>query len=167
MAHRLPAVVVALLALPVAAFAEPPILEHQPSACTVPDKPVSLCATITDDSQVAKARLYFRAAGEKYWNVLDMAFGGISFCGTLPAPRGGKVQVVEYYIQAIDDTYEAQRTSTYELRVQGDDQCGFPPLATDAQKAAAITIYATHKKQGKKLDDAFLATGVTFVPVTH
>ena len=167
MSRRLPLLVPSLLVLPALAGAEPPILEHQPSACTVPEKAISLCATITDDSQVAKARLYFRASGEKYWNVLDMTFGGISFCGTVPAPRAGKVQTVEYYIQAIDDSYEAQRTSTYELRVQGEDACGFPPLETDAQRAAAMTIYGTHKKQGKKLDDKFSSVGVTFVAVTQ
>jgi hypothetical protein len=155
----------ALLALlPAALLAEPPVVEHQPSPCTVAEKPISLCATITDDSQVAKARLYFRVANDKYWNVVDMAFGGISFCGTLPAPRA-KVQALEYYIQGIDDTYEPQRTSTYQLRVQTEDQCGFPPIETDAQKASAITVHATHKKQGKKLDDdAFNPAGVTFVP---
>ena len=146
------------------AGAEPPVLDHQPSPCTVPEKPVSLCATITDDTQVAKARIYFRPTGEKYWNVVDMAFGGISFCGTLPAPTT-KAQAIEYYVQAIDDEFETQRTSTYQLRVQGDGQCGFPPLETDAARAAAITVFATHKKQGKKIDDHFRPVGVTFVPV--
>ena len=163
MRRVLPLVVVGTLAG--TAGAEPPVLEHQPSPCTVPAKAVSLCATITDDSQVAKARIYFRASGEKYWHVVDMAFGGISFCGTLPAPVQ-KTQAVEYYVQAIDDEFDTQRTSTYQLRVQGDGQCGFPPVETDAQRAAAITVYATHKKQGKQIDDDhFLPTGVTFVPV--
>ena len=58
MIRRTTPAVLALL-LPLAAVAEPPVLEHQPSPCTVPDKPMSLCATITDDTQVAKARLYF------------------------------------------------------------------------------------------------------------
>jgi hypothetical protein len=161
---RVRGLALALAVLPLAARAEAPIVEHQPSPCTVPDKPISLCATITDDNEVAKARLYFRKTGEKYWNVIDMAFGGISFCGTLPAPRA-KTAALEYYIQGIDDTYEAQRTSTYELRVQGEDQCGFPPVESDRQKASAITVYATHKKQGKKIDDgAFNPAGVTFVP---
>jgi hypothetical protein len=153
-----------LLGIAAASWAEPPVLEHQPSPCTVPAKAVSLCATITDDSQVAKARIYFRATGEKYWNVVDMAFGGISFCGTLPAPHT-KAQSVEYYVQAIDDEFETQRTSTYQLRVQGDGQCGFPPVETDTARASAITVYATHKKQGDKIDDHFERAGVTFVPV--
>ena len=161
---RRPVLAALALLLPAAVLADPPVVEHQPSPCTVAEKPISLCATITDDTQVAKARLYFRVANDKYWNVVDMVFGGISFCGTVPPPHA-KVQALEYYIQGIDDTYDQQRTSTYQLRVQTEDQCGFPPLETDAAKAAAIKVYATHKKQGKKLDDdAFNTTGVTFVP---
>jgi hypothetical protein len=152
--------------VPAVLAADPPIVEHEPAPCTVPDQAVSLCATITDDSQVAKARLYFRVANEKYWYTVDMAFGGISFCGTLPAPRP-KVSAIEYYIQGIDDQYEPQRTSTYQLRIQSEDQCGFPAVEKDKAKAAAITVYATHKKQGKKIDDAFSPAGVTFVPAAQ
>jgi len=150
---------------PVLALADPPAVDHQPSPCTVPDKPISLCATITADADrnVAAARIFFRPMGDKYWNTVDMAFTGISFCGTLPAPRAGKVQTVEYYIQATDDQFEPQRTSTFQLQVQSPDQCGFPPLEKDAERAAKITVHATNSKQGKKLPDEFDPTGVTFV----
>ena len=70
-----------------AAAAEEPDVAHQPSPCTVPGKPISLCATVTDDGQVAKVRIYFRPAGEKFYSFVDMTFTGINFCGTLPAPR--------------------------------------------------------------------------------
>ena len=43
--------------------------------------------------------------------------------------------------------------------------CEFPPLEKDAKRAASIRVFATNKKQGKKLPDEFLPTGVTFVPV--
>jgi len=32
-------------------------------------------------------------------------------------------------------------------------------------KAGAIKVFATNRKQGKKLDDAFALAGVTFVPL--
>ena len=147
------------------ASAEAPAVEHQPSPCTVPNKAVTLCATVTDDGQVAKVRLYFRASGEKFYNAVDMAFGGINFCGTIPAPREGKLQSVDYYIQGIDDEYESKRTSTYQLTLQPEGACEFPPVEQDAQKTASIKVYATSEKQGKKLDDAFVAAGVSFVPV--
>jgi hypothetical protein len=148
-----------------AAVAEEPDVVHQPSPCTVPGKPISLCASVTDDGQVAKVRIYFRPAGEKFYSFVDMAFTGINFCGTLPAPREGKTQAVDYYVQGVDDEYESKRTSTYQLNVQPEGVCEIPPIEKDAAKAKAITVYATSAKQGKKLDDAFQSAGVTFVPV--
>jgi hypothetical protein len=94
-----------------------------------------------------------------------MAFTGLSYCGTLPAPLEGKLATVEYYVQAVDDQYQPKRTSTYQINVQPEGVCEFPPLEKDAVRAAAIKVFATNKKQGKKLDDAFSGVGVSFVPV--
>ena len=143
---------------------DPPAIDHQPALCTVADKPIALCAAISDDGQVAVARVYFRRVGEDFYSFVPMAFTGVSYCGTLPAPRE-KAKVVEYYINAVDDTYQPQRTSTFRLAVQPEGVCEFPPVEKDAARAASIKVYATNKKQGKKLDDAFSASGVSFVPV--
>jgi hypothetical protein len=147
------------------AAAESPTVEHQPVPCTVPGQPVSLCASITDDKQVAKARVYFRSRGEKFYSFVEMTFGGINFCGTLPAPRERKVEAIEYYVQGVDDEYDAQRTSTFQMNVLPEGVCEFPPVEKDAARAAAIVVHATSARQGKKLDDAFVAAGVSFVPV--
>lgn len=158
---------VALL-LPAAARGDdPPAVEHQPALCTVPGKPISLCAVISDDGTVATARLYFRRAGETYYGFVDMTFTGVNYCGTLPAPREGKIPAIEYYVQAVDNAYQPTRTSTFLLPVQPEGVCEFPPVERDAAKAAAIRVFATNKKQGRKLDDGFVATGVTFVPVAQ
>ena len=162
--RRLAALALAALLVSPAA-AEEPDVAHQPSPCTVPGKPISLCANVTDDGQVARVRIYFRPAGEKYYSFVDMAFTGINFCGTLPAPRQGKMQAVDYYVQGVDDEYETKRTSTYQLNILPDGVCEFPPIEKDASKAAALTVYATSPKQGKKLPSQFASTGVTFVPV--
>ena len=152
-----------LVAVPVAA--DEPDVGHQPSPCTIPGKPISLCANVTDDGQVEKVRIYFRPAGEKYYSFVDMAFTGINFCGTLPAPRQGKMQAIDYYVQGVDDEYETKRTSTYQLNILPDGVCEFPPIEKEASNAAAVTVYATSPKQGKKLPGQFSPTGVTFVPV--
>lgn len=163
---RTPALAVALLLLP-PAFAradDPPAVEHQPALCTVPEKALSLCAAISDDGTVATARLYFRRAGEDFYAFVNMAFTGVSYCGTLPGVRE-RAKAIEYYVQAVDEAYQPQRTSTFRLPVQPEGVCEFPPLEKDAARAAAIKVFATNRKQGKKLDDGFAATGVTFVPV--
>jgi hypothetical protein len=152
------------LSAAVVAAGESPRVEHQPLPCTVPGKPLSLCASITDDNQVAKARVYFRPAGEKFYSFVEMAFGGINFCATLPAPRAGKIDALEYYVQGVDDEYDAQRTSTFQMNVLPEGVCEFPPVEKDPARAGAIVVHATSTKQGRKLDDAFTATGVSFVP---
>jgi hypothetical protein len=158
-------VVLIALGLTRVAGAEAPNVDHQPSPCMVPEKPASLCASITDDGQVAAARIYFRPAGEKFYSFVDMVFGGLSFCGTVPGTRAGKVQTIEYYVQAVDDQYESQRTSTFNMGVSSE--CEFAPLEKDAARAAKIVVHATNQKQGKKLPEEFVATGVSFVPVTR
>ena len=129
---------------------EPPDVEHQPCPARCPDKPITLCATVTDDGQVAKARIYFRAAGEKFYSFVDMAFGGINFCGTLPAPREGKVKAIDYYVQAVDDQFETKRTSTFQMTVQPEGVCEFPPVEKDAAKAAAITVLRHQQQAGQE-----------------
>ena len=157
--------IVLALGLGRTASSDAPNVDHQPSPCTVPEKPVSLCASITDDGQVAAARIYFRPAGDKFYSFVDMVFGGLSFCGTVPGTRAGKVQVLEYYVQAVDDQYESQRTSTFNMEVK--PECEFAPVEKDPARAAAIVVHATNQKQGKKLPEEFVATGVSFVPVTR
>jgi len=154
---------IVLLLLPLAVRgAIPPVVDHQPALCTLPDKAISLCAAVSDDGTVAATRLYFRREGEKYYSFVDMSFTGIDYCGTLPAPRESKVKAIEYYIQAIDNEYESMRTSTYRLPVE--DVCEFAPVEQDEARARAITVFATNGRQGKNLDGAFVRTGVKFVP---
>ena len=154
-----------LLAPAVGGADTPPVVDHQPAFCTVPEKPISLCAAISDDGNVAAARLYFRKAGEKHYAFVDMAFTGLDYCATLPAPRRKKAKEIEYYVQAIDNNYEPTRTSTFRLPVEDEETCEFPAVEEDPERAAAIKVFATSRKQGKKLDGAFVRTGVTVVPV--
>jgi hypothetical protein len=151
----------ALLALPGVLRADPPQVEHQPAPCSVPGRPISLCATVTDDVQVARARIYFRPAGARFYSYVEMEFGGITYCGTLPAPREGKLKAIDYYVQAIDEQFESARTSTYQLAVQPEGMCEFPAVEKDPARAGAIVVHATNRKQGKKLPDGFIAAGVT------
>ena len=165
MRKRLLLAVAALL--PAAAVAqEAPVVEHQPALCTVPDQPLSLCAAISDDGSVATSRLYFRRAGQDFYAFVDMAFTGVGYCGTVPAPRA-RTKAIEYYVQAVDDSYQPTRTSTYRIPVQLEGICEFPPLEKDRAKASTIRVFATNKKQGRKLDGGFVAAGVTFVPATN
>jgi hypothetical protein len=116
-----------VLAAPLVLADEPPAIDHQPVPCTVPAKAIALCAGISDDQNVSAARVYFRKAGADFYSFVDMSFGGINYCGTLPAPREGKIKLIEYYVQAVDDGFQAQRTSTFQLSVVPEGRCEFPP----------------------------------------
>jgi hypothetical protein len=141
---------------------DPPAIEHQPAGCTIPNQAISLCASISDDGTVQKARIYFRKAGEDYYSFVDMVFQGLSYCGTVPAPREGKIK--PQYLQTIDDS-SSPSASTFQMMVQPEGVCEFPPLEKDAKKAGSIRVFASNKKQGGKLPDDFVTAGVTFVPI--
>ena len=83
----------------------------------------------------------------------------------MPAAREDKTRQVEYYVQAVDDQYETHRTSSALIELQPAETCAFAPVDKDPARTQAITVHATHQKQGRKVPDAFVAAGVTFVPV--
>ncbi|HEX9641406.1 MAG TPA: hypothetical protein VGB13_08830, partial [Candidatus Krumholzibacteria bacterium] len=140
---------------------EPPNIEHQGSNCTVPDQRVSVCASIFDDQMVSKARVFFRPQGERYFNYAEMSFNGLEYCSVLPAPRQGKMKALEYYLQASDDAFQTRRGNMNQLVIQESEACPFPPVAQET--STPLTVYATHKKQGDKLDDKFVREGVSFI----
>jgi len=43
---------------------------------------------------------------------VDIAFAGVSYCGTIPGPREGKMQAIDYYMQAVEDQFQPTRTRT-------------------------------------------------------
>jgi hypothetical protein len=143
---------------------EGPDVEAQPVPCTIPEKPLSLCARVTSDGQITAARIYFRHEGAEFFSFVNMTFGGINYCGTLPAPKE-RTKSIDYYIEAVDDNYESKRLSTFQIAVKPEGACDFPPVEKDPTKAASITVHATNKKQGRKLDEAFEPTGVSFIPI--
>ena len=163
--RRLCGVVLLFFCVPALA-GEGPDIDSQPVPCTLPEKAFTICARVTTDGQITAARVYFRREGADFFSFVDMAFGGINYCATLPAPRAAKAKGVEYYVEAIDQNYEPRRLSTFRINVT-DVNCEFPPVEKDAAKAAAITVHATNRKQGRKLDEAFDSTGVNFIPVAQ
>ena len=161
------AVLLALLVSSPALADDPPQVNHQAIPCTVPGAPFTVCAEISDDGAVKAARVYFRAEGEDFYAFVEMSFGGLEYCATLPAPREGKLKSIDYYVQAVDDQFQITRGSSYVIAVQPEVACGFAPVERDKTKATSIKVFAMHKKQGDKLSDRFDRTGVTFVPVAR
>jgi hypothetical protein len=152
-----------LLVFSASAVAEEPLIDHQPVICSIPEKNPRVCAYVADDGEIKKVRVYFRAERKDafYWS--EMTFDGIQYCGTLPVPKKS-VRGVEYYIWAIDDNFESQRTRTYKINLVPESPCEYPVFDEDPERTSNIVVYATSPKQGKEIKE-FEEVGVAkFIP---
>jgi hypothetical protein len=144
--------VVAVLSAAGLTYTDEPLIDHQPVLCSLPEKNPRICTYVADDGEVKRARVYFRAEGQEafYWS--EMTFDGIQYCATLPVARGN-VRNVDYYIWAIDDSFESQRTRTFTISVAPDTPCEYPVFDEDPERISNLTVYATSPEQGDSIKD--------------
>lgn len=149
------------LAMP--SLADPPLIDHQQVSCSLPGKHPRICATIADDGVIKRAKIFFRAEGQSafYWSEMSLDFR--NFCATLPVPDAS-ITNVQYYLWAIDDGLEIERTNDLVMTVDATKTCNHPIIDDDPQRTASLVVYATSPKQGKKLQ-GFAPEGVEFVRV--
>lgn len=154
---------VALLAFGTAAFADEPIVDHQPVECSVPEKNPRICAYVLDDGEVKRVRVYFRSDRQDayYWS--DMAFDGIQFCATLPVAKGN-VKAIDYYVWAVDDEFQITRTRPYAISMRETTSCSYPVIDEDPERIANLVVNATSEKQGDEIEDFEEASVAEFVP---
>ena len=150
----------------IAAFpgaAAPPLIDHQEVSCSLPGKHPRICATIADDGVVKGAKIYFRAAGEStfYWSEMQLDFR--SYCVTLPVPEAS-VTEVQYYLWAIDDGLEIERTKDLVMTVDANRTCDHPIIDDDPERTAHLVVHATSHKQGKRIR-GFEPEGVEYLRV--
>ncbi|MFQ5790060.1 MAG: hypothetical protein ACE5JI_06225 [Acidobacteriota bacterium] len=142
------------------------MIDHQPVFCSLPGKHPKICAYVADDGEVKRARVYFRSTRQKafYWS--EMAFDGIQYCAVLPVAKKS-VRTVEYYIWAVDDSFESKRTRTFRISVSPVSSCEYPVIEEDPERTANLVVNATSRKQGKSIKD-FEKEGIArFVPATR
>ncbi len=147
-----------LAALP--AFAVDPVIDHQPVPCSLPGEHPRICATIADDGEVKRARVYFRPAGEAAYYFSEMALDFRDFCATLPIPDDS-TRVVEYHVWTVDDDLGTKRTTDQPMTVDPEQSCPSPVIDQDPERTANLVVFATTREQGKKLE-GFRAEGVDF-----
>ena len=114
---------------PAVASPQGPSLDHAPVACVVARKLPVFSARIDPVDRVARARVYFRAAGRPHWYFVDMRPQDGVFKGTLPRPRKGTARI-EYYIEALDTAAASARTPEYAPAVVGS--------AAECNRATAV-----------------------------
>ena len=155
--------VLALTAAANGSRADEPLIDHQPVVCSLPEKNPRICTYVADDGEVKKVRIYFRAQNQEafYWS--EMAFDGIQYCATLPVAKSN-VRNVDYYIWAIDNDFESQRTRTFTISVDPNTPCEYPVFDEDPGRISNLTVYATSPKQGDSIKDFEKEGVVRFVP---
>ena len=154
----------ALPALSSPARAEEPTIDHQPVECSTPEKNTRVCAYVLDDGEVKRVRAYFRAEKQEAFYYSDMVFDGIQFCATLPVAKKG-VDVLEYYVWAVDDEFQTTRTRSYPVSLSPSAPCAFPVIDEEPERIGNLVVYATAEKQGSRIEGFEERGIVQFVPL--
>ena len=128
------------------------MLDHQPIVCSLPGKNPRVCAYVADDGEIKRVRSYFRARGKEYFYWSEMAFDGIQYCATLPVAKNN-VKGVEYYIWAIDDSFQSRRTRTHKMSLVPEVPCEYPVFDDDPERSSNLVVNATSPKQGNSISD--------------
>ena len=159
-----PLVAATLLIFAAVANAEEPAIDHQPVECSTPEKNTRVCAYVLDDGEVKRVRAYFRAEKQEafYWS--DMAFDGIQFCATLPVAKK-HVVTLEYYIWAVDDSFQSTRTRSYPVSLSPDAPCAFPVIDEEPERIGKLVVNATSEKQGTAIEEFEERGIIQFVPL--
>lgn len=147
-------------------FTEEPLIDHQPVICSIRSKNPRICAYVADDGEIKKVRVYFRADKQDafYWS--PMSFDGIQYCATLPVPKKS-VRGVEYYLWAIDDNFESQRTRTHKIHLTPESPCEYPVFDEDPGRTSSLAVHATSPKQGNEIKEFEKVGIIQFVPVAN
>lgn len=131
-----------LAALPAIASAGDLSVQHDPVGCVVAERYPVVTARVDPAADVARARVYFRAAGESSWYYVAMKADGDSFAGTLPMPSKATPRI-EYYVEAIDQAFAVSRTPDYSPLVVADaGQCQQSAVVAAAVTGAEVVVGA-------------------------
>ena len=119
-----------------AAHADGPAIDHSAVGCVVAGKHPKILARIAPASQVARARVYFRAEGAAAWHFVRMTLETPSFTGTLPKPKAS-ARRIQYYIEAVDRSFGETRTIEISPEVvASENDCRNAVLAPFVDQAA-------------------------------
>jgi hypothetical protein len=130
--------VVGAAVLPVVTAAQGSIaIDHKAVECIVAGKFPKMSSCFTPNSDVARARVYFRPEGVQSWYYVEMKSDAPCMAGVLPRPRNDLVgKHVEYYLQVSDRGFNESRTSEYNpMVVGGEQECKDKPVAAYLTKA--------------------------------
>jgi hypothetical protein len=112
-------------------------IDHKAIGCIVAEKFPKMNACFSPSSNLARARVYFRAEGGTSWYYVEMKSDAPCMTGILPKPRKEMIDKhVDYYIHATDKSFAEARTLEYDpIVVAKESDCKDKPLAAYLSKA--------------------------------
>jgi hypothetical protein len=132
----------AIVAFPVAVFADGVAITHDAVACMIVGKFPELQAKLHPEDQVARARVDFQAEGDTHWYYVDMTPRESVFKGVLPKPLKA-AKKVHYYIEAADKALVETRTQDYVSEVvDSAGICADPKKVASAVASASVKVGA-------------------------
>jgi len=130
---------VALLLL---AQTQAPVIEHEGVGCIVADKHPRIDARVIPAEGVARARVYFRAAGTSAWYFVAMKPVAGVLQGALPKPSK-TTKAIEYYVEAVDKSFREARSAEFQPSVvQQGEACPNGRMLATALASAPVALGA-------------------------
>jgi hypothetical protein len=113
-------------------------IDHKAVDCIVAGKFPKMSACFAPVSNVARARVYFRAEGGTSWYYVEMKSDAPCLSGILPKPRKELIDKhINYYVHVTDKTFTEGRTEEYDpLVVDSEGKCKDKLVAAALPKAA-------------------------------
>jgi hypothetical protein len=131
-----------LLATSAAGSAQAVTIAHEGAGCVIADRFPRFEARLDPADDVARARVFFRAAGTPHWYSVDMAPGAAGFTGVLPKPKRATARI-EYYVEASDRAFASTRTPERTVDVVGSaDECGRDRTLAPFTASARLVVAA-------------------------
>lgn len=133
-----------VLVAPGALRAQGVTIDHSAVGCVVAEQYPKLSACFTPAANVARARVYFRAAGGTSWYFVEMKSEASCYDGVLPKPKK-TIKQINYYVEAVGKDFTEARTAEYDPDVVPDKgACKKElPAAPFLSKASVVVGAAT------------------------
>lgn len=140
-------------------------IDHAQVACVVAQQFPVLSARIDPAERVARARVYFRAAGRPHWYSVEMKRKDSVYQGTLPRPRKGTAGI-EYYIEAVDTATASTRTSDYAPAVVGSAAECSRTMAAAGMTSVPSAVAVSAPRGASLVPAGFEANGIVAASAT-
>ncbi|HXB55561.1 MAG TPA: hypothetical protein VN461_12300 [Vicinamibacteria bacterium] len=133
-----------LTLLPLPVLAQGLNIDHKPVGCIVAEKYPKMNACFSPASQMARARVYFRAAdGPPNWYYVEMKSEAPCHAGILPKPKKALIgKKVLYYVNAFDQKFAENRTvDNAALVVGSESECKKDVPVAPFVTSASVTVF--------------------------